>query len=207
MRRSDELPNLDAQEAPVARDPWHRPRRRLPDQGAGRRTCSATPATARWASRRCVRPPGRIRWSCRGSSRPPATWPTPTSGATGNPIPVYTSTGPGPMLLTVAMGNAFYDSSAFVAITGQVATNQFDCGALQEEYRHHRPTSPASSSRSSSAACRPTASRTWRSSSRRPSRSRATGRPGPVHIDVPYDLWIRTGRRRDVPEPRSARGC
>ncbi len=31
--------------------------------------------------------------------------------ASGQLIPVYTSTGPGPMLLTVAMGNAFYDSS------------------------------------------------------------------------------------------------
>ena len=38
--------------------------------------------------------------------------------ATGVPIPVYTSTGPGPMLLTVAIGNAFADSSSFVAITG-----------------------------------------------------------------------------------------
>ena len=48
--------------------------------------------------------------------------------ASGKVIPVYTSTGPGPMLLTVAMGNAFYDSSAFIAITGQVATSQYDSG-------------------------------------------------------------------------------
>ena len=27
-----------------------------------------------------------------------------------------------------------------------------------------------------------------------------TGRPGPVHIDVPYDLWIRTADV-EVPEP------
>ena len=50
-------------------------------------------------------------------------------------IPVYTSTGPGPMLLTAAVANAFYDSSALIAITGQVATTQYDSGALQEEYR------------------------------------------------------------------------
>ena len=47
------------------------------------------------------------------------------------------------MLLTVAMGNAFYDSSAFVAITGQVATNQYDSGALQEEYRHYQADFPS----------------------------------------------------------------
>jgi glyoxylate carboligase len=63
--------------------------------------------------------------------------------ASGKLIPVYTSTGPGPMLLTVAMGNAFYDSSAFIAITGQVATNQYDSGALQEEYRHHQADFPS----------------------------------------------------------------
>ena len=45
-------------------------------------------------------------------------------------IPVYTSTGPGPMLLTAAVANAFYDSSALIAITGQVATTQYDSGAL-----------------------------------------------------------------------------
>ena len=63
--------------------------------------------------------------------------------ASGQVIPVYTSTGPGPMLLTVAMGNAFYDSSAFIAITGQVATNQYDSGALQEEYRHYQADFPS----------------------------------------------------------------
>src|SRR5262249_37432616 len=63
--------------------------------------------------------------------------------ASGQLIPVYTSTGPGPMLLTVAIANAFYDSSAFVAITGQVATNQYDSGALQEEYRHHQADFPS----------------------------------------------------------------
>ena len=48
--------------------------------------------------------------------------------ASGQVIPVYTSTGPGPMLLTAAISNAFYDSSAFIAITGQVATSQYDSG-------------------------------------------------------------------------------
>ena len=58
-------------------------------------------------------------------------------------IPVYTSTGPGPMLLTAAVANAFYDSSALIAITGQVATTQNDSGALQEEYRHFQSDFPS----------------------------------------------------------------
>jgi len=40
------------------------------------------------------------------------------------------------MNLTIAVANAFYDSSAFLCITGQVTTDQFDTGALQEEYRY-----------------------------------------------------------------------
>src|SRR5208337_3521903 len=55
---------------------------------------------------------------------------------TGVPLPAYCSTGPGPMNITIALANAFYDSSAFLAITAQVTTNQFDRGALQEEYRY-----------------------------------------------------------------------
>lgn len=120
--------------------------------------------------------------------------------ASGQVIPVYTSTGPGPMLLTVAMGNAFYDSSSFIAITGQVATNQYDSGALQEEYRHHQADFPsvakvitkrsfAAHSVEDLAKFLPKAFKLAR-----------TGRPGPVHIDVPYDLWIRTGDT-EVPEP------
>ncbi len=119
---------------------------------------------------------------------------------TGIPIPVYTSTGPGPMLLTVAMANAFYDSSSFIAITGQVATNQFDSGALQEEYRFHPADFPS--------LAKPIAKQSFQAHSVE-DRTRflpkafklaRSGRPGPVHIDVPYDLWIRKGDV-EVPEP------
>src|SRR5450756_2673459 len=53
------------------------------------------------------------------------------------PLPVYVSTWPGPALSTAAVANAYYDSSAFLLITGQVTTDQFDSGALQEPYRQH----------------------------------------------------------------------
>jgi acetolactate synthase-1/2/3 large subunit len=120
--------------------------------------------------------------------------------ASGQICPVYTSTGPGPMLLTVAMANAFYDSSAFLAITGQVATNQYDSGALQEEYRHHQADFPS--------VAKVISKRSFQAQSvddlgkflPKAFKIARTGRPGPVHIDVPYDLWIRTGDV-DVPEP------
>ena len=57
-------------------------------------------------------------------------------------IPVYTSTGPGPMLLTVAMGNAFYDSSAFIAITGRWRRT-VRLRRAAGEYRHYQSDFPS----------------------------------------------------------------
>ena len=115
-------------------------------------------------------------------------------------IPVYTSTGPGPMLLTAAISNAFYDSSAFIAITGQVATGQNDSGALQEEYRHFQADFPS--------IAKVITKRSFQAHSvadlgkflPKAFKLARTGRPGPVHIDVPYDLWV-TKADAEVPEP------
>ncbi|MCS7007348.1 MAG: thiamine pyrophosphate-binding protein, partial [Thermoleophilia bacterium] len=108
----------------------------------------------------------------------------------GEVIPVYTSTGPGPMLLTCALANAFYDSSAFLAITGQVATTQYDSGALQEEYRFFQADYPS--------IAKVITKRTFQAHSvndlakfvPKALKLAREGRPGPVHIDVPYDLWV-----------------
>ena len=120
--------------------------------------------------------------------------------ATGIPIPVYTSTGPGPMLLTVAMGNAFFDSSSFIAITGQVATTQFDSGALQEEYRHYSADFPGIARRVSKRSFQAHSVEDLAKILPKAFKLAREGRPGPIHIDVPYDLWIRTGEV-ETPEP------
>src|ERR687886_2279167 len=119
---------------------------------------------------------------------------------TGVPIPVYTSTGPGPMLLTVAMANAFYDSSAFIAITGQVATNQYDSGALQEEYRHYQADFPSMAKVISKRSFQAHHVDDLAKFLPKAFKLAPAGRPGPIHIDVPYDLWIRTADV-EVPEP------
>ena len=120
--------------------------------------------------------------------------------ATGEVIPVYTSTGPGPMLLTAALGNAFADSSAFIALTGQVATTQFDSGALQEEGRYFPADFPS--------VVKPIVKQSFQAHSvddlakflPKAFKLARNGRPGPVHIDVPYDLWMRKADV-EVPEP------
>ncbi len=56
---------------------------------------------------------------------------------TGQPLVVYASIGPGPMNLMISVANAFYDTSAFMVITGNVPTTQLNNGALQNDYRYN----------------------------------------------------------------------
>jgi acetolactate synthase-1/2/3 large subunit len=115
-------------------------------------------------------------------------------------IPVYTSTGPGPMLLTAAMANAFYDSSAFIGITGQVATSQYDSGALQEEYRYYQADYPSIAKVISKRSFQAHSVADIAKFLPKAFKLARTGRPGPVHLDIPYDLWV-TKAEVDVPEP------
>ena len=110
---------------------------------------------------------------------------------TGQPLAVYTSTGPGPMNMMISVADAFYDCSAFFVITGQVPTTQFDTGALQDDYRYprrhvldvraHRQEILAHSQGRGSG--QSAAGRVFHDAHRR---------PGPVHFDMPYDLYMRT---------------
>lgn len=114
-------------------------------------------------------------------------------------IPVYTSTGPGPMLLTAAIANAFYDSSAMIAITGQVATTQNDSGALQEEYRHFQADFPSMAKVITKRSYQAHSVKDLAKFLPKAFKLARTGRPGPVHLDVPYDLWV---TKDDVEVPR-----
>jgi acetolactate synthase-1/2/3 large subunit len=110
---------------------------------------------------------------------------------TGQPLAVYASTGPGPMNLMITVANAYYDNSAFFVITGNVPTNQLDTGALQDDYRYHGDMS---------AMFTPIVKKSWRirkvedlvKALPDAFSMMRTGRPGPVHFDIPYDLYMRT---------------
>src|SRR5580700_10896713 len=107
---------------------------------------------------------------------------------TGQPLAVYASTGPGPMNLMISVTNAFYDCSAFFVITGNVPTTQFDSGALQDDYRYHGDMSSMFT---------PVVKKSWRirkvedlcKALPDAFTLMRTGRPGPVHFDMPYDLY------------------
>lgn len=110
---------------------------------------------------------------------------------TGNPLAIYASTGPGPLNMTISVANAFYDHSAFCVFTGQVPTTQVNSGALQDDYRYNGTMSSFFEPITKKSyrirevqdlcAALPEAFRLMRS-----------GRPGPVHFDVPYNLYIET---------------
>jgi acetolactate synthase I/II/III large subunit len=110
---------------------------------------------------------------------------------TGDPLAVYASTGPGPMNMMISVANAFYDGSAFFLITGNVPTTQFDSGALQDDYRYHGDMSSMFT---------PIVKKSWRirkvedlvKALPDAFTMMRTGRPGPVHFDMPFDLYMRT---------------
>ncbi len=120
---------------------------------------------------------------------------------TGQPLAVYASTGPGPMNLMISVANAFYDDSAFFVITGNVPTNQLNSGALQDDYRYHGDMSSMFT---------PIVKKSWRIGKVEdlvkalPSAfsMMRNGRPGPVHFDMPYDLYMRTAPV-STPEPNA----
>ena len=110
---------------------------------------------------------------------------------TGSPLAIYASTGPGPLNMTISVANAFYDHSAFCVFTGQVPTTQVNSGALQDDYRYNGTmssffepiTKKSYRIREVTDLCTalPEAFQLMRS-----------GRPGPVHFDMPYNLYIET---------------
>ena len=110
---------------------------------------------------------------------------------TGQPLAVYASTGPGPMNLMISVANAYYDNSGFLVITGNVPTTQAESGALQDDYRYHGDMS---------AMFTPIVKKSWRirkvedlvKALPDSFSLMRTGRPGPVHLDIPYDLDMRT---------------
>lgn len=118
---------------------------------------------------------------------------------TGKPLAVYASTGPGPMNLMISVANAFYDNSAFLIITGQVPTTQVNSGALQDDYRYNGDMS---------AIFTPVVKKSYRirevadlcQALPEAFHLMRTGRPGPTHLDMPYNLYIETAPV-NAPEP------
>jgi acetolactate synthase-1/2/3 large subunit len=108
----------------------------------------------------------------------------------GAPLATYTSCGPGSVNIVMAVAGAFQDSSAMLAITGNVPTQQFNRGPFQETGRHFQG--------DFTSVIRPYVKRSFQAV--RPEMlplimSQAfglmtSGRPGPVNVDVPLNVFV-----------------
>src|SRR5262245_58114694 len=116
------------------------------------------------------------------------------------PVVTFTSCGPGSANLPVALGSALMDSSAFLASTGNVPTSQFNRGPFQETGRHHQADFPS--------VVRPYVKRSFQATRpeqlplmlRQSFTTMTQGRPGPVHLDVPLNVYAET-TDAEVPDP------
>jgi acetolactate synthase I/II/III large subunit len=120
---------------------------------------------------------------------------------THRPAATFTSCGPGSVNLVIALACAMMDSSGLVAITGNVPTTQFNRGPFQETYRHHQADFPS--------VVRPYVKRSYQVprpemlplALRQAFKIAATGRPGPVNVDVPLDVFVEEAVNATVPDP------
>src|SRR5438093_3065081 len=107
----------------------------------------------------------------------------------GRPVATFTSCGPGSANLPIALANAFLDSVPFLAVTGNVPTSQFNRGAFQELYRHYQADFPSTVRAYCKRVFQPTRGEMVPLAIRQAWKTMVTGRPGPVVLDVPFDVF------------------
>lgn len=107
----------------------------------------------------------------------------------GQPTATFTSCGPGSTNMPIALANAFLDSVPFLAITGNIPTSQFNRGAFQELYRHYQADFPSTVRAVSKRVFQPTRGDMVPTAIRQAWKTMVTGRPGPVVLDVPFDIF------------------
>jgi acetolactate synthase-1/2/3 large subunit len=107
----------------------------------------------------------------------------------GQPTATFTSCGPGSANLPICLANSFFDSVPFLAVTGNVPTGQFNRGAFQETYRHHQADFPSTVRAYCKRVFQPTRGDMMPVAVRQAWKTMVTGRPGPVVLDVPFDIF------------------
>jgi acetolactate synthase I/II/III large subunit len=118
----------------------------------------------------------------------------------GKPVATFTSCGPGSANLPIALGNAFLDSVPFLAITGNIPTSQFNRGAFQELYRHYQADFPSTVRAYCKKVFQPTRGDMVGLAVRQAWKTMVTGRPGPVVLDVPFDIF-KEAAAEETPRP------
>src|SRR6202048_695296 len=123
----------------------------------------------------------------------------------GQPTATFTSCGPGSANLPIALGNAFLDSVPFLAVTGDVPTSQFNRGGFQELYRHLRADFPSTVRTYCKKVFQPTRGEMVPLAVRQAWKTMTTGRPGPVVLDVPFDVFLESAAE-EAPDAKAWNG-
>jgi acetolactate synthase-1/2/3 large subunit len=118
----------------------------------------------------------------------------------GKPTATFTSCGPGSANLPICLANAYFDSVPFLAVTGNVPTSQFNRGAFQETYRQHQADFPSTVRAYCKHVFQPTRGEMVPLAIRQAWKTMMTGRPGPVVLDVPFDVF-KEAANEDTPKP------
>src|SRR3954453_5376855 len=118
----------------------------------------------------------------------------------GQPVATFTSCGPGSMNLPIALATAYLDSVPFLAVTGNVPTSQFGRGAFQELYRQHQADFPSTVRSMCKRGFQPTRGEQVPLMVRQAWKTMVTGRPGPVVLDVPFDVF-KEAAAEETPKP------
>ena len=105
------------------------------------------------------------------------------------PVATFTSCGPGSTNLLTALASAMMDSSAVLAITGNVPTIQFGRSPFQETGRHYPAEYPNVIRPYVKKSFQPTRVEMIPSMMRQAFKTMLTGRTGPVNMDVPLNCF------------------
>lgn len=105
------------------------------------------------------------------------------------PVATLTSCGPGSANLVMALAVAQTDSSAFLAITANVPTAQFNRSPFQELNRHYQADFPNVVRPVVKRAFQPTRVDQLPLMLRQAATTMTSGRPGPVSVDIPFNVF------------------
>ena len=110
--------------------------------------------------------------------------------ATGQPVCACTSIGPGATNTVIGMATASCDSTAFLLITGSAATHMRGHGVMQELDRYRSPDFPAVAAAVTKRNFDVINADMMPFVMHRAFNAMLTGRPGPVHVEIPLDVQV-----------------
>ena len=132
---------------------------------------------------------------------------------TQKPAATYTSCGPGSANLILAIAAAFADSSPMLNITGNVPTQQWNRGPFQETGRYFQGDFVNVLRPYVKRSFQPTRADMLPLALRQAFALMTNGRPGPVHIDIPLNVFVEVvdedaaARENDWPTAEYARAA